>query len=670
MLQTGIRAGPTAVRVDIAELDKAIRRGVERLRSLQYPDGHWQGEVRWNTVLLSQWVLVARMIGMPVDERTAARCRTAFERARSATGGYGMHPEAPDQVFPTTLAYLAMRLLGLAPEDSLVRGTRERLRTLGGVLGIPSWGKFWLALLDLWPWDAAPALPLEAFLQPAASPFHPRRWYCHTRLIYLAMAYLQARRVTLLRDPWTAALRQELALSDLPLQAFRDARHRVASTDLHEAPPGMLRGVLDLSDHLLPLLPATLRQHALDEAFDQVLFEVRSTGHACCSPVNGLLSVLVLHDRHHPDLPAAWEGVRYWAYEDDIEGMRFGGAHSHSWDTSFALQALREVPRGIAPGVPEMASRAARWLGEQQVRDEIPAPLRRRHHRDRVCGGWCFSDRRHRWPVSDCTAEALSALLLWHPDLPEAARLPDRWVDEAVAFLHSRQNPDGGFGSYEAARGFVSLWDRLNATEMFGACMTERSYVECTASCLAALGHVRRHRPGGIAAGADGNPVDRGLRFLLRSQRPDGSFQGVWGVCFLYGTWFGIEGLRQGGLPANHPAVRHAVDFLRSMQRPDGAFGEHGDSCRLGRPVPHPEPQAVQTAWALLGLLRGECPEREAMLRAARFLLDRQQPDGSFPRESPSGVFFQTSLMEYGAYRDIFPLWALARLRSRLAPGR
>lgn len=653
----------------VLDLDQAIQRGVARLQALQHPDGHWQGEVRWNTVLLSQWVLVARMIGRPIGDPTARRCRIGFLRSQSPAGGFGMHLEAPDQVFPTTLAYLAMRLLGIGPEEPLAARTRSRLLALGGVLGIPSWGKFWLALLGLWPWEAAPAVPVEVFLQPAASPFHPRRWYCHTRLIYLAMACLQARRYTRPPDALTEALRQELGLTGLSREDFQQARHRVAPSDLHEAPPALLHWALDGSDRLLPMLPEDWRTRALDEAFDQVLFEVRSSGHACCSPVNGLLSVLVLHDRGHPDLDAAWEGVRYWAYEDDEEGLRFGGAHSHSWDTAFALQALREVPQDLAPDLGPMVARGARWLTNQQIRDEIPDALRRRHHRDPILGGWCFSDRRHRWPVSDCTAEALTAMLLWNPEIPPEARLPANRVADAVAFLHSRQNPDGGFGSYEAARGFVGLWDHLNATEMFGACMTERSYVECTASCLVAQAHLRERWPHGSIPSLE-TSIRRGLAFLRRSQRRDGSFQGVWGVCFLYGTWFGIEGLRHGGLPASHPAIRRAVRFLHSRQRPDGAFGEHGDSCRLGRFVPHPAPQVVQTAWALLGLLRGESSDREAMLRAARFLVERQEPDGSYPPESPSGVFFQTSLMDYGAYRDTFPLWALARLRNRLrSPG-
>src|SRR6266481_8500589 len=49
-----------------------------------------------------------------------------------------------------------------------------------------------------------------------------------------------------------------------------------------------------------------------------------------------------------------------------------------------------------------------------------------------------------------------------------------------------RQNRDGGFGTYERRRG-GRLVERLNPSEMFGQCMTELSYLECTASAIRAL---------------------------------------------------------------------------------------------------------------------------------------------------------------------------------------
>src|SRR5260370_32279335 len=161
------------------------------------------------------------------------------------------------------------------------------------------------------------------------------------------------------------------------------------------------------------------------------------------------------------------------------------------------------------------------------------------HQRDRILGGWCFSGGTHRWPVRDCTAEALTAVLVCHdvPDLirPEHRISPDR-LRAAARFILSRQNRDGGFGTYERRRG-GRLVERLNPSEMFGQCMTELSYLECTASAIRALQQFLR-------AGLAENPapvqraIGRAVKLVLSRQRGDGSWLGFWGINFIYGTLF------------------------------------------------------------------------------------------------------------------------------------
>ena len=169
-------------------------------------------------------------------------------------------------------------------------------------------------------------------------------------------------------------------------------------------------------------------------------------------------------------------------------------------------------------------------------------------------GGWCFSDGAHRWPVSDCTAEALSAVLKMHatPQLapPISGRITDDRIAQATRFILSRQNPDGGFGTYESRRGPIWL-ESVNPSEMFGQCMTERSYIECTASSLTALVHVREAYPG-LMRERVGEAMERADLFLRSRQRPDGSFAGFWGVNF---TYAGFHVAKHCALPERGPTI-------------------------------------------------------------------------------------------------------------------
>jgi lanosterol synthase len=297
-------------------------------------------------------------------------------------------------------------------------------------------------------------------------------------------------------------------------------------------------------------------------------------------------------------------------------------------------------------------------LRESQLRRDFSYGDRARWGRDRNRGGWCFSDELHGWPVSDCTAEALIAVLKLDHFISPEARIPKQHLIEAAEFILSRQNPDGGFGSFERRRGPGWL-ERFNPTEMFGNCMVEGSYLECTASCVNGLAHFRQRFPNDLRAEVD-RAVQRGVSLLLRKQRPDGSWEGSWGVNFTYAILFCVDGLLATKLPLRHSALRRAGEWLLARQKPDGGWGEHWTSCRTGEYVEHPQSQVIMTAWAALALLKmktnGAAP---ALHRAVQWLVSQQQSDGDFPERSPAGVFFKTGMLHYALYKNYFPLWML-----------
>jgi lanosterol synthase len=222
----------------------------------------------------------------------------------------------------------------------------------------------------------------------------------------------------------------------------------------------------------------------------------------------------------------------------------------------------------------------------------------------------------------------------------------------------TRQNRDGGFGSYERSR--APRWlERLNPSEMFARCMTDQSYVECTGSCLVALARFRTAVPA-HAPGAIGRAIGRGVRFLLSRQRPDGAWAGAWGVYLTYGTFHAVRGLRAAGVPREHPALRRAARWLVAHQKADGGWGEHFTGCLRQEYAEHPSAQAAMTSWAVLALGELIGPEHPAVARGAGWLATHQTATGAHPREAVNGVFFGTAMLDYDLYRAYFPAWALA----------
>ncbi|MBM4375587.1 MAG: FAD-dependent monooxygenase [Deltaproteobacteria bacterium] len=635
----------------------ALERAVRALERSQHADGSWEGEDVWCPLLAAQYAIAMRFMGVPIAARRRARILRAFEVEELAGGGFGLHEASPPYVFVTALVYVAARILGLEPNAPVLVRARAFLERAGGVIGIPTWGKFWLALAGLYEWRGVnPVLP-ELWALPRSLPIHPSRYYCHTRLIYLGMACLHGETFSLGDDTLVAALRRELFPEGYDAVDFGAARRALREAEIYTPPSRALELGYELLARFDERAAPDRRARLRGELRERIRFELRSTEYTCISPVSGMLDMLALH-RHDPndvDLARQLTAFEGWIWEDDVHGLRVAGARSATWDTAFALQSLAAAAPHL--DVTRALERGAASLRRQQI---AVAPTVGYRENDRIdpVGGFCFAGAWHGWPVSDCTAEAMLALL----EAP-STHATEEELTRAARFVLSCQNSDGGFGSYEPRGTDVPL-EWLNPAEMFGDSMTEHSYVECTASCVAALARFRERFPGVMGAAVEAS-VRRGVARIRALQRPDGSFAGNWGVHFIYGTMFGVRGLLAGGVRPQDPAVRRACRWLLARQRPDGGWGEDPRSCLEGVYHEAATSHVVQTAWAMSTLLDARDPAWDAVERAAHYLAARQLPDGSFPKEMPVGVFFHTALLDYVAYRAYFPVWALGCFVSR-----
>jgi lanosterol synthase len=640
-----------------AESSTALERGVDVLARMQRADGSWEGECVWCPMLTAQYAITAHVIGLEVSPERRRGMLRHFRTTQNDAGVWGLHPRDEGSLFVTTLAYVASRLLGALPTEPWLQGARRMFEREEGAQRIPTWGKVWLALLDLYSWEGVnPILP-EVWALPTWFPLHPASYYCHTRAIYLGLAVLYGERFVARPTPITDALRAELYPDGYSTIDFAAHAEEVREEDAPFLPSPALRALFGVARRYERFHSRSVRRRLLGELRETMRRDLRASDYLSLSPVNGLLSILALwaDDPRSSDLGPAVDRFDAWFWEDAREGSRVAGAGSICWDTSFALQALATAPDARASLAPVLDGGAA-FLVSQQI--ERPTFDYRRAHRIDPSGGWCFSEVGHGWPVSDCTAEAVLALLDSRPH-----ELGREHAARAVRFILRCQNRDGGFGSYEPEKTRFPL-EWMNPAEMFGRCMTERSYVECTASCLMALTAVHDRYPD-LMRQTIREAVGRASRFLVRSQNVDGTWNAAWGVRYVYATMFGVRGLLAAGIPATDERIRKACRWLLARQRADGGWGEQQPKARAPGYVGSDRSSAVQTAWALIALVEAAEPDEAALRRAKDCLEHAQLPSGEWPDGEFVGVFFETALLNYRLYRQHFPVMALALYQRR-----
>ncbi|XVF19110.1 hypothetical protein REPUB_Repub11eG0081700 [Reevesia pubescens] len=166
----------------------------------------------------------------------------------------------------------------------------------------------------------------------------------------------------------------------------------------------------------------------------------------------------------------------------------------------------------------------------------------------------------------------------------------------------------------------------INPTETLGDIVIDYIYVECTSATIQALTSFRNSYPGHRQEKID-QCIKNATKFIESTQASDGSWYGSWGVCFTYGTWFGVKGLVAAGKNFdNCSSIRKACNLLLSKQLPSGDWGESYLSClkKVYSNIEGNRAHVVNTGWAMLALMDARQAKRDAtpLHNGARYLIN------------------------------------------------
>ena len=537
------------------------------------------------------------------DAETDRKLANELLARRRPDGTWSNWFDGPADLSTTVESYVALRMAGVDPGPE----TRRYIQREGGIPRSRVFTKCFLALLGEWPWQRIPKVPVELILLPPSAPFSIYNLACWARQTVVPLSVLMALRPV-----------------------------RASGVDLREigSRPGQTRRPGRLSP---------LRRRAIEAAEAWVRARQEADGGWGGIQPPWVWSIMMLatlgHGFEDAQLRCAVEGWSGFLI-DEGDRLRPEACQSPVWDTALAVIALREA--GLPPYHPAL-KRAGEWLLAEEVVVKGDWSVR---VPELLPGGWAFEFANEHYPDTDDAAVVTLALRSLGIG-EEAERRGLRW-------LAGMQSSNGGWGAFDVDN--TSDWLYKIPFFDFGAVIDPPSE-DVTAHALEALADVAGYE----------ETVRRGTDYLLRTQQPDGSWWGRWGVNHVYGTGAALPALEALGFGPDDTPIRRAVAWLDSVQDAGGGFGEDIGSYHQpvwrGRGVP----TASQTAWALLAYVAGGAAKGEAARRAAEFLCSEQR-NGDWEEEHYTGTGFPTDFMiRYHLYRLHFPLMALGRLRERLS---
>jgi squalene-hopene/tetraprenyl-beta-curcumene cyclase len=698
-------------------VERALQTARDWLLARQAPDGHWCGELQGDTILESEYILLLAFMGQGQTQRAKEAAAYMLDQ-QQPHGGWALFPGGPLEISASVKAYLGLKITGHDPNAEYMVRARNAIVSAGGVERINSFTRYYLAMLGLIEYELCPAVPPELILLPTWAPFNIYEMSAWSRTIIVPLSLLWAFRPVHKLPP-------EHGIDELYASPQKTLPRRLRGVNTEGQ-----RGWIDWAAFFLRVDQAIkfgerlglkpFRKHAVHLAEQWILERLQDS--------DGLGAIF-------PPIIWTIIGLKSMGYADDStviqeqlgeleklvireEGkVRLQPCKSPVWDTVISVIALRDagVPRKH-PAIQKSVS----WILSKECRRRGDWASSRPNTE---AGGWYFEYRNDFYPDVDDTCMTLIALsrclpegfgtewtfeFLRDPTPPlsplspggngaggEGNRPPtlnshpstlnlltlfsgrSATADAALAelnqlepmlaairrgigWLRAMQSRDGGWGAFDAD----------NTREVFTKvpfadhnAMIDPSTADITARVLESFACLKLP--------ADQPWIQQALNFVWRDQQPDHCWFGRWGVNYIYGTWQVLVGLTQLGVPATDQRLRRAVDWLKSKQHACGGWGEtpqtYDDPSLRGTGIP----TASQTAWAVLGLIAAGEAASDACRRGIQFLLDTQQPDGTWDEAEFTGTGFpRVFYLRYHLYRHYFPLMALGRyLRATAAPG-
>ncbi|NHM31253.1 squalene--hopene cyclase [Neobacillus terrae] len=610
---------------------------IEKLRKDQSPDGSWNYPFETGITTDAYMIILLRTLEIN-DEVLIQDLSERLLSKQKANGAWKLfHDEEDGNLSATVEAYYALLYGGLYKKsDTRLRAAKRFIVSKGGLEKTGMFTQVLLTLTGQMKWPALFPFPIEIILLPMSFPLNFFSFSVFGRANLTPIMILANRRfrIKTAKSP---------DLNDLFID---DAQQRFS---FQREEWRSLFSILEQGMKSLAGMPEKLHKKAIKRAKQYMLERIEPDGtlysYFSCTFLMIFALLSLGHQKSDPLILHAVRGLKLMRCEiNGFTHMQYTTANV--WNTSLIGMALQEA--GVSSSDP-MIKKANQYLlkrqqfkyGDWAVQNPNTLP-----------GGWGFSDVNTINPDVDDTTASLRSIA---GRVPKSTTYLQAW-ERGIHWLFSMQNKDGGWPAFEKNTNSKLL--QLLPIEKGEFLLADPSSADLTGRTLEFLGSYTN-------LSKNSSAVWSGMEWLLKNQEKNGSWYGRWGICYIYGTWGALTGLKAAGADASHPSIKKAVAWLRSIQNEDGGWGESCRSDIAKTYVPLGTSTLTHTAWALDALISVADRPSAKMKKAVEFLLVNLNKK-DWTTDYPKGQGMAGGLyIHYHSYRYIFPLLALAHYRKK-----
>jgi squalene-hopene/tetraprenyl-beta-curcumene cyclase len=630
--------------MNLQSLDKPIETATQALLACQQPDGHWVFELEADATIPAEYVLLKHYLGLAPDPALEAKIAAYLRRTQGAHGGWPLFHDGDFDISASVKAYFALKMIGDRADAPHMQRARKAIWAHGGAGRSNVFTRALLALYGMVSWRAVPAMPVEIMLLPSWFPFHLDKVSYWARTVLTPLLVLRALQPRA-RNPKGVTIEELFLEPPQQLGTPPKAPHQKWFWFV------FFRVVDAVVRRIEPLFPARVRKRAIDAAVAFVTTRLNGEdGLGAIFPA--MANTVMMFDTlgypdNHPDVVIARRSIEKLLIVKPDEAY-CQPCVSPVWDTALVCHALLEAGGDAAT---KQAVRGLEWLVPLQVCDIAGDwSVQRPNVRP---GGWAFQYANAYYPDLDDTAVVVMAM-----DRVQHMLGSDQFnpaIARAREWISGLQSRNGGWAAFDADNVYYYL---NNIPFSDHGALLDPPTEDLTGRCMSMLAQLGE-RPGDPA-------LLQGLEFLRRTQHPEGSWYGRWGMNYIYGTWSVLCALNAIRLDQGSPETRRGADWLAAIQNADGGWGEDGTSYKLDYRGYEAAPStASQTAWALLGLMAAGEVDHPSVGRGVAYLLATQQDHGFWDEARYTATGFpRVFYLRYHGYAKFFPLWALARYRN------